>query len=160
MRTAPGVRFTVVRFRLWNLALLGLATGSAAIVASWIHRAVEAPWAWPAAVAGVIVTVALAAPGFRRHPQVLHSDGQVWRWGPAGGDVARLPAGRVEVCIDLQFWLLLRLWPNATEGGRRAVAWLPVERQGTGRDWHALRCAVYSASTLADVAASENRLTA
>lgn len=160
MRTAPGVCFTVVRYRLWNLALVCLGVCSAAIVLSWVHRAVEAPWAWPVAIAGAGLAIALAAGAVRRAPHELRWDTQVWWWGPAGSDTDRQRCGRIEVCIDLQFWMLLRLWPTASHGASRAPLWLPVERQGSGADWHALRGAVYSASTLADVAASENRLTA
>ena len=160
MRTAPGVCFTVARYRLWNLALLGLGSCAATILMVWVHRAIEAPWGALVAAVGALSAAALAASVRRTNAQVLRFDGQTWRLGPVGADLDRQPAAHVEVCIDLQFWLLLRLWPAAPRAGQQAAAWLPLERQGSAVDWHALRCAVYSASTLADVAASENRLTA
>ena len=53
-------------------------------------------------------------------------------------DSGALRPGTLEVAIDLGSFLLLRL-----RGGRGAV-WLPVQRRGLEREWHALRCAVYS----------------
>lgn len=153
MRTAPALQLTVTRYGAWRtgLALVSLA----ALV-------VSCAWAATAAVpllaaAGLLLVCALLVATVhraerRRGACRLHWDGQQWAWSADGaGADAELQSGRLEVAVDLGRWMLLRL--DAVSGAapvRRRSFWLPVQANGLERQWHALRCAVYSPTPAAD----------
>lgn len=149
MLAAPGLTFRAARFRAWNLAVLALGVAASLSSGAWVLDALRGPWAAVLAVAVAALVAAVSLSLLRRQPILLRWDGQVWAWGPPRVSAEAWPRGRVQVCMDLQGWLLLRLHPEAG-GQQTAATWLPVERQGDAALWHALRCAVYSPTPVAD----------
>jgi hypothetical protein len=154
-RAAPPLMVEVRRYGRWHAALLLLA---AAWVLAWT--------AWAAAHMGAVGAVGTAgacaaAAGWvvRHHWQhpglVLRWDGQHWHWRPR--ELRHEFRARVDVCIDLGSWLLLRLRPDTPGCAGR---WLPLQRDGLERHWHDLRCAVYSPTPDADPLAGPTSSTA
>lgn len=149
MLAAPGLTFRAARFRAWNLMVLALGMAGLLSSGAWVLDTLRGPWAAALAMAVTALVTAVCLSLLQRRPVLLRWDGQVWTWGSPGVPVEAWPRGRVQVCMDLQGWLLLRLHP-AAGGQRTAATWLPVERQGDAMLWHALRCAVYSPTPVAD----------
>jgi hypothetical protein len=145
MRGSPSCAVTLRRFAAWRCAVAVVAAAALASLLAWV---LLAP---PGRLAGVRVAIALAgvatlglalsllrvAAGTRRW------DGSGWTFADAARPQAAPTAGGLEVAIDLGTFLLLRFRPHDATG-RRSVRWLPVERRGLEREWHAFRCALYS----------------
>ena len=149
MLAAPGLTFHVVRFRAWNLAVLAVGGAASFSSGTWALAALQGPWAAVLAAAVAALTAGICVSLLHRQPMGLRWDGQAWAWGASNVPVDSWSRGRVQVCMDLQGWLLLRLHPEAG-AGRYRLAWLPVERQAGAARWHALRCAVYSPTPVAE----------
>lgn len=159
MRTAPALQITVARFDRWRAGLCGLALAAPMSVAGWAWTsAVPSPQGAALTCLAALLAGWLLHAEWRREPHVLHWDGQVWHWGAArAGDEGRR-TGRIEVALDLGRWMLLRLVPDrgSTPGRASRPAWLPVQAVGLERNWHALRCAVYSPTPAAAPLAAMN----
>ncbi len=155
MRSAPPLRIFISDDRAWALAHRGLSLGSAALMGTWLclqvlHLAAsELAPTWSVVLAAGMGGLAWA--GVRRGPQAslgeLCWDGRAWTFTPhpATAPPAAQTLGRVRVRIDLGAWMLLSFHPvdRAPSG---PTAWLPLARKTLApRDWHTLRCAVYSA---------------
>jgi hypothetical protein len=147
MPAAPGLTFHVRRYRVWNLGVLLLGGAGCLSMGAWALQALGGLAAWGGLLAACAAVLALVRSLWRDDPVLLRWDGQCWSWGRP--DAQGRARGRLQVALDLQDWLLLRLQPEAgaTPG---SVLWLPVERQGGAARWHALRCAVYSPTPVAD----------
>jgi hypothetical protein len=74
----------------------------------------------------------------------LRWDGLAWHVGPGVSVEHELLSGTLSVSIDLGHWMLLRFQPDDARLQSGAI-WIPVQRKGLEAQWHALRCAVYSA---------------
>lgn len=156
MRTACALHVTIERFDRWHVGAFLLSASALASVWAWVHL-----WGWPvpAGLGAVVCTLgAIEALRFecRRRPVHLQWDGAAWHWGEPGADQPGRRSGRVEVCIDLGAWMLLRFAaaePASTWAPRPCHCMhLPVQRRGHEQAWHALRCAVYSPATPTDPA--------
>ena len=55
--------------------------------------------------------------------------------------------------IDLGSWLMVAFEKSGSVTGH---VWLPLQRRGLERDWHALRCALYAIPAAGDAAARGN----
>ncbi len=143
MRAAPALRLTLNSFGTWHSLLLGLALLALACLTAWaVLRPVPlSAWGWTAVLAGAAFCL-LAAGSLRRRSVGLAWDGQAWQLGEADAAQDAWTRGELSVRLDLGRWMLLRFAPSG--GGPGSVAWLPVQRRGMEREWHALRCAVFS----------------
>jgi hypothetical protein len=138
------VLFEVVvrRFAVWRVAVASIAMAAVAAPIAWaVSRAGSSPpgdAVLSAALAALLValTLAVAISISRNAPVVLACRDGAWSFA-AEGSTPR--AGTLVVTIDVGSFMLLRL--NGATGGR---LWLPVQRRGLEREWHALRCAAYS----------------
>lgn len=136
----PPLTLDLPASRGWRLALATLAAAALLTVAAWWRLGQGLFPAWLRLAGGVLGTAAVVLAWTARGASGarLRWDGQGW-WlqrGPAAPET-----GCVTVALDLGGWMLLRF--DASAPPRRR--WLPVDRAGLGGDWHALRCAVYSA---------------
>ncbi|MCW7541802.1 hypothetical protein OOT46_28800 [Aquabacterium sp. A7-Y] len=161
MRTAPALQLTVRPSGPWVLGVAALALGTVASLLAWLQLA-PLP-AGLGLVLGLVVVPAaslIAWLEWRRPPLHLHWDGRRWHWQAADAARPRACSGRVEVAADLGRWMLLRLWPDSpgAAGAGRGL-WLPVQAAGLGPGWHALRCALYSPTPVADPLAATNPAT-
>lgn len=140
MRAAPALQLTLHRFGLWRGFVAVLAAAAASSFAAWLApRAGVAAWT---AVAAVVSALAAAGASWRlsyRTARRLRWDGARWHVGDAHQQADALVAGDLRATVDLDVFLLLRFVPD-----RGAPQWLPAQRRGHERDWHAFRCAVYS----------------
>ena len=154
MRAAPDIHVCVTRFGMWRAAVLIVGLVAAIAIVGWVMQHMRT-LPWPAAASQVavgavafVLTVWLTA-GLTRVPAFqLRWDGLSWyfnRVDPTSTDViaAEPQAGELSIAIDLGAWLLLRFTPGTPPGDARAC-WLPLQRQGLERQWHGLRCALYS----------------
>jgi hypothetical protein len=92
---------------------------------------------WRLGAAATALALGAAAAGWNwwRMPQgTLAWDGHDWAWIAAAGT----QTGRVETCVDLQSFLLLRFT------GQSERRWLWLERSLCRERWDDLRRAVYS----------------
>ncbi|MGZ5713510.1 MAG: hypothetical protein ACXWIG_05075 [Caldimonas sp.] len=141
----PSCAITVTRFGAWRVAILIVALAAEAALAIWLATSplgASVPVRIGIAAAALAV-VALAASLLRMPPLTLRWDGREWSVLPVAGSSPGPWAGELRVAIDLGSFLLLRFVPHGRSGP--AVArWIPVGRRGQEREWHALRCAVYS----------------
>lgn len=137
MHSAPAVSYPVGRSRDAGRLLSGLwALGAACAGAAVLH--LDDMLGGRAALLALGVACAGAATWwFRRGARSgeLRFDGLQWSLSGA----QPVPAARAELCLDLQFLLLLRL--VAPEGPR---CWLWLERRAQPSRWPDLRRAVYS----------------
>jgi hypothetical protein len=137
MHSAPAVSYPVGRSRDADRLLFGLwALGAACAGAAVLH--LDAMLGGRAALLALSVLFAGGAAwrlGRRAMPGELRFDGRDWSLG----GVSPTLAARAEVCLDLQFLLLLRL----VEPGR-PQRWLWLERRAQPSRWPDLRRAVYS----------------
>jgi len=145
MRTAPALQLEVRRFGIWQAAIAALTTAAMANIAAWVASVApyEPAVTWWLAGAASIASVAAAVTLLRPSAFRLSFDAQGWKLGGVlASSIAR--PGRIFVRVDLGFWMLLSFQPEPAAGpGLRR--WLPLQRRGLEADWHALRCAVYSA---------------
>jgi hypothetical protein len=132
----------VCRFGVWRVAVGIVAVAALAAVATWTIATFDAQTSSGAllvvclAALLMLVTIALALSLVRNGGGLLACREGAWTFAADGGPVR---SGPLAVAIDLGGFLLLRLGD-----GRRTGVWLPVQRLGLEREWHALRCAVYS----------------
>ncbi len=135
MHSAPSVSYPVGRSRFAATLLLVLWLPGAACVALWSVQARAPGWQVGASVALVLLAGFCAAWNWWHAPQGdLSWDGENWNWSAAGQEAA----GSLEVGLDLQRWLLLRLT------GGKVVRWFWLERARYPERWEDLRRAVYS----------------
>jgi hypothetical protein len=142
MRESGNFEVRLRRFEVWRwaVAAVALAAGATLLTWAWLTLASRAGddvvLAALATTVLAIVTIAAAVSLARANAGVLACrDGQ-WSFLPDAGPNR---SGPLTVAIDWGSFLLLRI-----DSGRRAQLWLPVQRRGLEREWHALRCAVYS----------------
>ena len=142
MRESSIFEVRLARFDVWRAALVGIALGGVAAAAAWgfstaRSRADESVAAIVlVALALAIASVALVLPLARVPKGVLACTSGVWTFA---ADAAPGRSGTLTVALDWGSFLLLRL-----DCGARARVWLPLQRRGLEREWHALRCAVYA----------------
>ena len=151
MRAAPPFAFTVSRFGVWRAALALLAVLGVAAMALWWGSADQPAPATQGlvAVAGVLAAVLPLAQSRRLSACMLRWDGQRWHLTeaqlmarPSGGDAV---AGRLAVTIDLGNWLLLHFAAeNPAKRPCPPMVWIPLQRSGLEREWHAIRSVLYS----------------
>jgi 4-amino-4-deoxy-L-arabinose transferase-like glycosyltransferase len=142
------------RFGVWRVMVGVVAVAALAAVAAWTVAMFDAQTSSGAVlVVGLaallmLATIALSLSLLRNQGGLLACREGVWMFAADGGPVH---SGPLVVAIDLGGFLLLRLGD-----GSRPGIWLPVQRLGLQREWHALRCAVYSPPPVAG--ASPRRL--
>jgi hypothetical protein len=142
MRESVFFEVKLRRFAVWRAAVCVVAALAVAVVAAWAVATFDSrPVADRALFLGllaalVVATSAVALSLARVESGVLSCRGGVWSFVADTGAVRQ---GPLAVAIDLGAFLLLRL-----RDGRLASTWLPVQRRGLEREWHALRCAVYA----------------
>jgi hypothetical protein len=134
MRTAPPVSLRAGGGALWSALRLGLPALAAGSVGLWWLEQVQAPgWlAWSSPLLAALSAALLAGWRGREQPVELAWDGQ--RWSADGR------TGRLDVMIDLQDWLLLRLRSEAPA----ATRWIALSARDCGAAWPALRVALYA----------------
>ena len=156
MRAAPDIHVCVTRFGMWRAAVLTVGLFAAIVIVAWVAQYMRA-LPWPAAAGqfavgtvAFVLTVWLTVALLRVPAFQLRWDGLSWYFSPgyptsadATAAAADPQAGEVSIAIDLGTWLLLRFSPGTPPGDVR-VRWLPVQRHGLERQWHGLRCALYS----------------
>jgi len=154
MRAAPDIHVCVTRFGMWRAAVLAVGLFAAVAIVVWATQHMRV-LSWPAAVgqfagsAAALVSILWLTADLVRVPAFqLRWDGLSWyfnRADPTSADaVAGDPqAGDLSIAIDLGAWVLLRFTPGAPPAGAR-TRWLPLQRHGLERQWHGLRCALYS----------------
>lgn len=151
MRASPAVEVVVCRSEWWRLGVAAVSVAGLIVAGLWAHGEsshLGIGAMMPLWVVLMFVTAA-ASTCVSLRPTLLRWDGECWRVSEGavsgsaitGGDAA---TGRLEVAIDLGAWMLLRFWPDESRPLHRRSRWLPVQRRGLERQWHALRCAVYS----------------
>jgi hypothetical protein len=151
---------TLRRFGVWRGAVTAVAGAALAALVLWTTaslaaaRAETAPWILATAFALGLGAIVVALSLVRVEGGVLaYRDGR-WTFAPDRSPSHPL-AAELAVALDLGSFLLLTLAGPAVLRRR----WLPVQRRGLERDWHALRCAVYSpplAAAAETLAANEN----
>ena len=146
MRAIAACQFEISRFDVWRLCVV-VFTGSVVVSLSvwWLSRP-DASLGWTAAaVLALMVAALVLGRSLLRTPAAsLRWDGQDWHLESLGAAPRPTASGALSVALDFGGWMLLRF--QAHEGSQRPrVEWLPVQRQGLEAQWHALRCAVYSA---------------
>jgi len=158
MHGSPSCAITVARFGAWRVAVGSVAAAALSCLAAWVLTSPlgESPWGRVGAAAGALATLALAASLWRVSPVALRWNGSEWWLAPAAVAAPASP-GTLDVAVDLGAFLLLRFHP-AGRSGPAAVRWIPVGRVGLEREWHALRCAVYSPRSVAGRSAANPRL--
>ena len=130
MRAAPAVSVQAGRSLGWRVFQAGVAALAVTALAAWVLGHLQSA-SWPALALGPPAAVA-AWMAFRCPSVALAWDGQVW--------AADSQTGTLDVMLDLDGWLLLRLRPN---DATQPVRWMPVSRADAGPAFHALRAAVY-----------------
>jgi hypothetical protein len=135
MRAAPPVSVRCVGGLSWRCTQAVLPGLAAAVFVFWGLGRAESP-ALVMAVASAAAALLATAIAWQRaapRPATLAWDGG--RWSVDG------TAGALDVMVDLQDWLLLRLRPAA--GG--ASRWVAVSATDAGGALHGLRAAAYAA---------------
>jgi len=146
MRASPAFQITIERFGVWHAVVAALLLAAAGALGAWlmsIDDGVAPALRVGAAIAGA-AALALCASLLRRRPTSLRWDTQAWHLGPAASRSDEPSRGRLVVAMDLGGWMLLKFEHDVAQGVPRR-SWLPVQRRGLESQWHALRCAVYSA---------------
>ena len=115
----------------------GLAAG-AVLVWALLHAGWAAGPSLATAALMAVLVVGYAARALRQHPCDLLWDGQVWH---ADGQ-----PGSLDLMIDLNAWMLLRLRP--VTGGR--ARWLALTAADAGASIQALRTALYARAPTVD----------
>lgn len=145
MRGSAAVQVTVVSFTVWRLGLVLAWVVVTAVWAVWLAQ-ISTSGGAPLAAVMTLAAVAIAWIGWpllRVGPVAIRWDGSDWRVGRGDADPESAPRGALHVHLDFGTWLLLRFVPEDT-AARVAASWLPVQRQGSAHQWHALRCALYA----------------
>ena len=159
MRGAPPCEIAVGRSRGWSLAVVLVAGAGIGAMAAWLWTSPLGGGAWARAgvAAGALAVIALAASLLRSVALVLRWDGTRWTVGSPVASAIAPVSGELLVALDLGSFLLLRFLAEG-RSGPRAVRWIPVERRGLEREWHAFRCAVYSPRPAAGASVADPRL--
>ena len=145
MRASPACQITVRDFVWWRAgvgALLLCAIASAA--AWWLAPAQRPAWASAALVLMLLTGVWASTALMRCPPLSLRWDTARWNIGPAAAMGEEALFGQLAVAVDLGAWMLLRFRPDATTK-RTSTVWIAVQQTPSQPQWHAFRCAVYSA---------------
>ena len=148
MHASPAFHVIVRRYGIWRAVVIALVAMTAAVLIAWlVSRDEFTPLALRASVAVVGVGLIIAAAQLTRLDAMsLRWDTQCWHLGPASTAGDEPSTGQLVVAIDLGGWMLLRFDDAAAaSSARKRTRWLPVQRRGLEREWHALRCAVYCA---------------
>ena len=141
MREFPPFEVRLRRFDAWRAAIAIVASVAVAAVAAWTWSTAAARagegivWVFALATALVAATIAAALSLARVAAGVLARRDGGWSFASQSGAMV---AGRLTVALDWGAFFLLRI------DGEHGRVWLPVQRRGLERDWHALRCALYS----------------
>jgi hypothetical protein len=155
MRGSATVQVTIANFTLWRFGIASTGLALTAACAVWL---IQAGVPAPGSAAGVAAVAGAAAwlgwPHLRVQPVSVRWDGASWYLGRVDAAFDEACRGAVHVQIDLGAWVLLRFVPENPSPGVQA-SWLPVQRQGTPPEWHALRCALYAPRPAAAVVAEE-----
>lgn len=144
MHAAPAVTHSTGRTPLLAALLLGLWVLGAAAALGGASAAWHSPMpTWKMAVllgAPVLTGMALALWWRAQRPRRLAWDGVQWRLTYPAVDGVDGPAVQLQVCLDLQRALLLRVRDAGSMRGR----WLWTEAGVDTARWHLLRCAVHA----------------
>jgi len=146
MRASAAFQITIERFGIWRAGVGTLLAVVAAALAAWLLSRDEftpMPVRAGIAVAGGVL-LAVAATLLRCPGMSLRWDSRCWHLGPAASRGDEPWTGQLAVALDLGGWMLLK-FRHDPAAGRCGTVWLPVQRRGLEGQWHALRCAVYSA---------------
>ena len=152
MRESPVFDVGLRRFDRWRAFIVLLAAAAVATLTAWAWAMArfgddgDSVVVFSLAALLAVASVAVAGSLIRVPSGVLSSRHGAWTFAVEGG-ASR--SGPLTVAIDLGPFLLLHLDDAAL--GR---IWLPVQRRGLEREWHALRCAVYSPPPGAAIAAA------
>lgn len=146
MRAAPAVQVHVQRFVAWNGMLMSVGVMAMAACSAWfVARGDDLPaWSEGVIAAAVLIAWVGAWTSLRRHPVRLRWDSRHWYLAQPDRRVDETGPAQVQVMIDAGAWLLLRFVPEGRPS-QQLAQWIPVQRSGLEDQWHALRCAVYSA---------------
>jgi hypothetical protein len=146
MRASAAFQITIDRFGFWRAGVgTLLVVVGAALIAWYVSRDGFTPIGLRAGVGFAGGLLLVAAAGLLRCPSMsLRWDTQCWRLGRAENRGDEPWTGHLAVALDLGSWMLLK-FIHDPDTGRRGAHWLPVQRRGLEAQWHALRCAVYSA---------------
>jgi hypothetical protein len=142
MRETLSFEVRLRRFEVWRSAVVAVAFVAVAVVAAWAWSIAATrsgdDVVWIYAVAAVLAagTIVAAASLARTPAGVLACGDGGWSFAR---DSQATVEGRLTVALDWGAFLLLRI-----DSGSGARLWVPVQRRGLERDWHALRCALYS----------------
>jgi hypothetical protein len=146
MRESSIFEVRLERFAVWRAVVAALAALALASVLAWAVATVVADdgvgreTIVAITLAFAVATIALAVSLSRVRPGALGCIDGTWTFT---ADHGAPRAGTLAVALDAGSFLLLRL--RSPEG----VVWLPVQRRGVERQWHALRCAVYAPASAA-----------
>lgn len=142
MRAAPAVTVTIPRSVWWTRAVVVLASLSAVAALLWALSEPGRVTRWAFVAAALLWGAWLVRCERRADAVTLRWDRQQWHLRTAAHGPFQDPvAGQLEVMLDLDHWMLLRFRALASPARK---TWIAAQRAGLERDWHALRCAVYS----------------
>lgn len=148
MRVSPAFQVAVRRFAVWQFAVALCIAASLGALGAWWWLLQERPPGLAALAAVALLAIVVAAGALRQPAQRLRWDTQRWWLGPADGAASERAADSLEVVLDFSSWMLLRV--RLADAGRLTrTIWLPLQRRGLEREWHALRCAVHTSSPAA-----------
>jgi hypothetical protein len=159
MHASPTFQITVRHFGVWRVVSISTILVSALTTGAWLFSlGPDRPiWVW--AFAALFATCAgwIVVDCWQIHPHSLRWDTQKWHLGSSATLGWEPVAGRVVVALDLGPWILLRFVRDQGPRWRRRT-WLPVQRRGHEAQWHAFRCAVYSARSALASTATASRI--
>ena len=163
MGRRTGLDIEVREFSVWRAAVLVTLAAALSVQLLWLtdtaalfepldSRAGRTSWI----AAGAAFIVLVSGGGlWRVRPQVLRFDGVDWHCGSAAIGADQPVPGRVDVCLDLGQWMLLRFVPRASSRWARST-WLPMQRAALPDQWHGLRCALYAPRAAMAAAATDD----
>jgi hypothetical protein len=135
MRAAPAFQVTLRRFGVWQVSVSMLVAAGLVCIGTWassLHLQID--WLIGTALSVLVACiVGLGVSLCRISPAGLRWDGLSWHLGAAPGELRPI--------IDLGPWMLLRF--TATDAPSTST-WLPAQRRGIEKQWHAFRCSIYS----------------
>jgi hypothetical protein len=147
MRTSAPFLLSLRSFRVWRVGVFALLLLAVASMSAWTWtvRAVLGPWDAAALVFSLVAIATLGAWLWTvpARPAELRWDGTCWHLLELAKGGALPVLGSIAVAIDMGAWMLLSF--RAADSARHRRRWLPAERRNAPAQWHALRCAVYSA---------------
>lgn len=152
MRESANFEVRLRRFEVWRWAVAVIALAALATLLTWAWLTVAwrggdgAALTLAAVTVLTIATIAAALSLVRVTAGVLSCRDGHWSFSP---EARPSRSGSLSVAIDCGSFLLLRI-----DSDSGAHLWLPVQRLGIEREWHALRCAVYSPPRVAADCAS------